>query len=166
MQVTCTGNRGSHLPASVLALTANSESARFQLTVGDAYAVYAMAIRRGNLGLLVLNDNARPAWCHVELFEFTDAALPFGWGFTTRDEEVFGIRALWGYRSLIQNPSHNDDLMERERGAWRDFLADNEWAMREGPDQEKMRMLNTMFKSGRTFLRSPEMGADTPGDPF
>ncbi|MDH6464099.1 hypothetical protein M2302_004296 [Micromonospora sp. A200] len=160
MQVVCIGNRGSDLPESVLGRTANSGRARFQLTVGSAYAVYAMAIRKGNLGLLVLADHARPAWCHVELFEFADAALPVGWSFTTRDEEVFGISALWGYRSMIQKPSHNDDLMERKRSAWGDFLSDNEWATREGPDQDKMRMLNGMFQSGRTFLRPPDMGTN------
>ncbi|MEH0939173.1 hypothetical protein [Micromonospora psammae] len=156
MKVVCIGNRGSDLPESVLSLTANSESTKFQLTVGSAYAVYAMAIRRGNLGLLVLNDYARPIWSHVELFEFIDAALPSDWSFTTLEEEVFGIRALWGYRSLIQNHSHNDDLMERKRSAWKDFLVDNEWATREGPDQDKMRMLNEMFQSGRRFLRAPD----------
>jgi hypothetical protein len=159
MQVVCIGNRGSDLPESVLSLTANSESTKFQLTVGSAYVVYAMAIRRGNLGLLVLNDRLRPIWSHVELFKFIDTALPSHWSFTTLDEEVFGIRALWGYRSLIQNNSHNDDLMERERSALKDFLEDNEWATREGPDQEKMRMLNEMFQTGRRFLRPPSIGS-------
>jgi hypothetical protein len=107
----------------------------------------------------VLGDHVRPIWCHVELFEFAHAELPTHWSFATRDEETFGVSALWGYRSMIQNPSHNDDLMERERSAWNDFLSDNEWAMREGPDQEKMRMLNDMFRSGRTFLRPTDMGA-------
>ena len=162
MEVVSVGNRGSDLPESVLGRTANSERARFQISVGSAYAVYAMAIRQGNLGLLVLGDHARPVWCHVELFEVSDAALPAGWGFTARDEEAFGVSALWGYRSIIQNPSHNDDLMERERSAWGDFLLDNEWANREGPDQEKMRMLNDMFRSGRRFLRPPDMGATAP----
>jgi hypothetical protein len=122
-----------------------------------------MAIRQGNLGLLVLDDSIRPRWFHVELFEFLDAALPSGWSFTTLDEEAYGIRALWGYRSLIQNPTHNDDLMERERSAWQDFLVDNEWAFREGPEQEKMRILNDMFKSGRRFVRPPDTGSE-PGD--
>ena len=158
MKVVAIGNRGSDLPESVLGRTADSERSRFQLTVGNAYAVYPMAIRNGNLGLLVLGDHARPIWCHVELFEFSDAALPVGWSFTTRDEEIFGVSALWGYLSMIQKPSHNDDLMERERSAWSDFLADNEWAIREGPDQDKMRMLNGMFQSGRTFLRPPHTG--------
>lgn len=155
MQVVCVGNRGSDLPESVLRATGNFESTRFGLTVGRTYAVYAMAVWRGNLGVLVLDDGARPSWCHVELFEFIDATLPPHWSFTTRDEEVFGISALWGYRSLIQNPSHNEDLVERERSAWKDFLADNEWATREGPDQETMRMVNEMFQSGRRFVRSP-----------
>ncbi|MEU5786137.1 hypothetical protein ABZ754_00220 [Micromonospora purpureochromogenes] len=115
-----------------------------------------MATRQGNLGLLVLNDHARPVWSHVELFEFIDASLPSGWSFTTLEEEVFGIRALWGYRSLIQNHSHNDDLMERKRSAWKDFLIDNEWATREGPDQGKMQTLNEMFQSERRFLKPPD----------
>ncbi|MEU4420219.1 hypothetical protein AB0F81_06305 [Actinoplanes sp. NPDC024001] len=162
MRVVCVGNRGSDLPTSVRSISPDSGSVRFDLTVGAAYAVYAMAARQGNLGLLVLNDHARPVWSHVELFQFADATLPAGWGFTTRDEEVFGIGALWGYRSLIQKPSHNAALMERERGAWKDFLADNEWAMREGPDQAKMRMLNDMFRSGRTFRKAPDMGPGAP----
>jgi hypothetical protein len=158
MQVVCTGNRGSALPASVLSVPGNFEAARFQLTLGRTYVVYAMALRQGFLGLLVLDDGARPMWFHVELFEFVDAALPPNWSFAVRDEEVFGISALWGYRSMIDKPSHNDDLMERERSAWSDFLSDNRWALQESPDQDKMRMLDVMFKSGRTFLRPPRMG--------
>ena len=158
MQVICTGNRGSDLPEPVLSLSGNFESTKFQLTVDGAYAVYAMAISRGNLMLLVLNDNVRPIWAHVELFYFTDAALPLHWSFAKREEETFGISALWGYRSMIENPSHNDGLMERERSAWRDFLVDNERAAREGPDQEKIRALSKAFNSGRTFLKPPNAG--------
>lgn len=155
MQVICIGNRGSDLPELVLSVSGNFESTKFQLTVDGTYAVYAMAISRGNVMLLVLNDNVRPTWTHVELFHFTDAALPSDWSFARREEGIFGISALWGYRSMIENPSHNDDLMERERSAWRDFLADNERASREGPDQEKIRTLSKAFNSGRTFLTPP-----------
>ncbi|MEV6343301.1 hypothetical protein [Actinoplanes sp. NPDC051851] len=108
--------------------------------------------------LLVLNDGVRPIWAHVELFDFTDAKLPSDWSFVKRDEGTFGISALWGYRSMIENPSHNDDLMERERDAWRDFLADNEGTFEEGPDQEKIRVLSNAFNSGRTFSKPPSAG--------
>lgn len=108
--------------------------------------------------LLVLNDGVRPIWAHVELFDFTDVKLPSGWSFVKRDEGIFGISALWGYRSMIEKPSHNDDLMERERGAWRDFLTDNEGTFEEGPDQEKVRVLSNAFNSGRTFSKPPNVG--------
>lgn len=158
MRVICVGNRGSDLSESALSRSGNFKSTKFQLTVDGAYAVYAMAISRGSLMLLVLNDGVRPIWAHVELFDFTDAKLPSGWSFVKRDEGIFGISALWGYRSMIENPSHNDDLMERERSAWRDFLADNEQAFEEGPDQEKIRTLSKAFNSGLTFSKPPSAG--------
>jgi hypothetical protein len=156
MQVLCVGNRGSDLPKAVLDRSGNFEASQFLLTIGSVYVVYGMAIRNANLGLLVLNDRARPIWSHLELFEVLDARVPSHWSFASLDEEVFGLSALWGYRSLIQNPSHNDDLMELERSAWKDFLSDNEWATREGADQNRMQMLNEMFESGRSFLRPPD----------
>jgi len=149
MQVICIGNRGADLSEVSLERSGNTKDARFNLTVGGVYSVYAMALGAAGIEILVLGDMGRPRWCHVELFEFLDATLPPGWSFKMMDEEGRYDRALWGYRSLVQNDSHIEDLLEYKRSAFSDFLTDNDWALREGPDQEKMRRIEEALQVGR-----------------
>lgn len=149
MQAICIGNRGADLSKASLERSGNTKDARFNLTVGGAYSVYAMALGAAGIEILVLGDMGRPRWCHVELFEFLDSTLPPDWSFKMVDEEGRYDRALWGYRSLVQNDSHIEDLLEYKRSAFSDFLTDNDWALREGPDQEKMRRIEEALQVGR-----------------
>lgn len=77
------------------------------------------------LSVLVVDGGIhRPYWVPIDLFEVTDQGVPSNWGFTVvRDHPA--IRALWGYSSLINDPDHHDDLINRRVKARDAFLRDN-----------------------------------------
>ena len=77
-------------------------------------------------GLLVIDDNEDPRWKEIELFDLADRRIPVGWEFVKIDEEFSQVLALWGYPSLIRDPSHYDDLAEGKSWAMTEFLNERE----------------------------------------
>ena len=76
------------------------------------------------LSILVIGDGIRrPYWIPVDLFEITDKSIPSNWSFTVVRGHL--VRALWGYDSLISDPNHHDDLINRKEQARIAFLLDN-----------------------------------------
>lgn len=126
MIATCIGNYGKHLPPAVLSKSGNTERSNFHLTIGRQYTVYAMAQWVSGFGLLVIDDNEDPRWKEIELFDLADRRIPVGWEFVKIDEEFSQVLALWGYPSLIRDPSHYDDLAEGKSCAMTEFLNERE----------------------------------------
>jgi hypothetical protein len=92
----------------------------FHVTVGVEYRVFAMSIWETELNILICDDTRKPNWWPIGLFEFDDQTLPCGWEFALLDgEAASGGHSLnkevarWGYREMIHNPKHHDDLIER-----------------------------------------------------
>jgi hypothetical protein len=124
MRTRCTGNRGSDLPADVLEASRNTPLATFNLIIGNEYTVYAMKLAVYGLSVMVVSgDPPRPYWSPIDLFEVLDGDIPNNWEFT-RVAGHHWIRALWGYKSLIHDPAHHDDLINRKIHARDAFLRD------------------------------------------
>jgi hypothetical protein len=125
MKVRSIGNRGADLPPSALNRPGLTAASRYTVTPGYEYSVYAMSLSIYSLSFLVVSgENPKPYWIPVDLFEVTDHSVPAGWEFTVVNHHPL-IRALWGYSSLINDPDHHDDLINREAKARDAFLRDN-----------------------------------------
>lgn len=77
------------------------------------------------LGVLIVDDTGRPNWKPIGLFKVIDGNVPKYWEFAI----VGGrepILALWGYPSLIRDPSHHDDLIDRKLSALGAFRRETE----------------------------------------
>src|SRR6185437_9734537 len=112
MRLQCRGNSGAALPASVLEASGNTSSSRFNVTVGEHYDARAMALWTYGLGVLIIDDTGRPNWKPLDLFVVLDGGLPDNWEFAVVSQRE-PVLALWGYPSLIHDPRHHDDLIDR-----------------------------------------------------
>ncbi|GAB3910619.1 hypothetical protein GCM10027612_86820 [Microbispora bryophytorum subsp. camponoti] len=82
MKVRVASNNGGALPASMLderwGLTPR---ARYPLTIGKEYVVYAISVAKDVFWYYVLDDDERPypIWYPGPLFEISDDAIPSRW---------------------------------------------------------------------------------------
>lgn len=97
---------------------------RYDLTVGKEYVVVAMALWESVLDVLVRDDWGGPLWCPAGLFDLDAQPLPADWNFRLHDglrlsgREAWGrCMAMWGYREIIANEHHSDELQDRDAEA-------------------------------------------------
>ncbi len=124
MRLQCRGNSGAALPTSVLEASGNTSSSRFNVTVGEQYDARAMALWTYGLGVLIVDDTGRPNWKPLDLFVVRDGSLPDNWEFAVVNQRE-PVLALWGYPSLIHDPRHHDDLIDRKISAFQRFLGES-----------------------------------------
>lgn len=80
-------------------------------------AVYGLSI------LVVSGTPKKPYWVPLELFKIIDNNISSNWLFGVVHDHS-AVRAVWGYKSLICDPRHHDDLIERKAEARDAFLSD------------------------------------------
>lgn len=124
VRLLCTGSSGADLPADVLERSGNTALSMFDVTVGDEYAVRAMALWTYGIGALIVDDTGRPNWKPISLFEVVDGQLPTNWEFAVVVQRE-PVLALWGYRTLVRDPDHHDNLIERKLLALDAFLRES-----------------------------------------
>jgi hypothetical protein len=97
---------------------------RFNVNVGAEYVVYAMALWRDGIVIMIIDDSQRPHWYPVELFSISEASVPSSWLFSYVRDRVNTLDpyAFWGYESLVHDPSHHAALIDRKKVALRVFL--------------------------------------------
>jgi hypothetical protein len=148
VKVTAVGNRGAHLSPIALEKTGTTSLARFGVTIGVTYPIYAMRTFEGVLYILVIGDSGRPNWYLLDLFEGEGTKIPSDWEFCRSSEDRSGCSfASWGYHSLIHNPLHHDALIDREVWALREFLEDCSKVGRAMGDGEKIAALQRIVDS-------------------
>jgi hypothetical protein len=116
VKLLCVGSYGRDLPGDVLVASGNTPASRFDIGIGEEYEAYAMALWTYGLGVLIVNDTGRPFWMPISLFRVVDGVLPDYWEFIVLENRN-PVLALWGYTSLIRDPKHHDDLIERDQAA-------------------------------------------------
>lgn len=127
MKVRCIANTGKELSAKSIE-AGQLRTSEFQLNIGDIYTVYGIALWNGLLVYLTMDKHYTfPFWHPVELFEGVDNALPSKWyhkfyGNTDGYSGDYFINALWGYKELVLEEGHYNDLIERKGAAVRIFL--------------------------------------------
>jgi hypothetical protein len=113
MKVICNANIGSALGKKHFAIGYTPKSV-LHLTVGKEYRIFAMQIWRSLLDVLLSDDTGKPQWYPIEIFKVSDSRLPNDWLFKSTPDEEYGLQALWGYKSIVEDPLHHDGMLELE----------------------------------------------------
>lgn len=112
MRVKCVSNTGETLDEGMLRL-GYTRSTHFPLDVGSLYTVYAMALWRGRLVCLVVEEGGRPGWNPVEIFSVEDSRVPASWHFRILPTNS-SVQAIWGYAEIACDEAHYEALIDRE----------------------------------------------------
>lgn len=120
MKVKCEANTGANLSEKTYEIGYTTET-MFELKKHEFYTVYGMCQWRNSLHFLIKGEeNNYPSWYPAELFTVSDKKLPLEWYFDFYTDN--DISAVWGYKELVEDESHFDELMERKNDALRVFL--------------------------------------------
>jgi hypothetical protein len=120
MNVRCVANTGKDISEKTFAIGYSLETI-FELEVGRIYTVYGICLWKGSLHYLLMGgEHNYPSWYPSELFNVVDKLLPIEWYFDYF--KTLDITAIWGYKELVKEDNHFDDLMERDKKALEVFL--------------------------------------------
>jgi len=123
MRVRCIANQGTQLPASYLDPAGGFDHrTAFSLTIGHAYTVYALTIRRCGVWFYTVDESGvnYPIWQPAPLFEVTDGRPSRYWVFGFHDRGLRDGDAVFAVRDWAEAP-----------GEFYDRLSDGEPAARE-----------------------------------
>lgn len=112
----CLTNIGSALPDTWFSIGWTQKS-KLDITIGRSYQIYAMALWRGHLVLLLCDDGGLPNWYPIDAFNVMSCQLPASWKFSYVQKPGSLLQAVWGYGRLIDDPEHYDALLERDADA-------------------------------------------------
>ncbi len=98
-----------------LRIAGHNKNTKFPVIFNNEYIVYGISLWKGVLEYLVVSDEInRPDWIPAFLFEIIDNKCPSNWLFSyRRDKHSIGLEAIWGYKEMVSNTNHHDDLIER-----------------------------------------------------
>lgn len=141
MNVRCLYNSGKELKRAAPQSFFYTEASVFHLQIGQEYPAFGLGIRDSVLLALILDDTGKPNWLPVGLFEFNEEPIPLGWKFSVRDgmaassgKKIDGWVAMWGYPTLVEEPSHSDRLVERDPKALAIFFQEASKHPSSGPE--------------------------------
>ena len=121
IKVKCVSNTGDKLSPNAKAL-GNSDETIYPVKIGDILNVYGQNLYKGVLSYLLLGTYENlPSWYPAELFEVEDPLLPLEWYYRYLGYDS-NLSAIWGYKELVMNSEHHDNLIERDSEAIRIFL--------------------------------------------
>lgn len=91
---------------------------QLDVVVGQIYRVYAMCLCGQVLLYLLEGASGWPIWYPAVLFETQDTAIPMSWQFKFlgRDRSNL-IKAVWGFKELVEDSSYFDALSEQDNKA-------------------------------------------------
>ncbi|MEG0307616.1 MAG: hypothetical protein RR636_06720 [Clostridium sp.] len=119
MRVKCNNYTGSSL--STKALDASGTiGTEFELTINQEYVVYGIMLWEGVPKYLIIGNENLASWYPAELFEVVDNCLPLEWYFNYYSGE--SLEAIWGYKEMVMDEAHYDELIEWEDEAVKIFL--------------------------------------------
>ena len=123
MKVRCITNNGKELSQKVVE-AGHLTTTEYQLNIGYEYTVYGISIWKNVLHYLTMDKyETFPTWHPAELFIVSYNMLPFEWYFKYFNvKENEDLNAIWGYRELVLEEYHYDELLERDDKAIRVFL--------------------------------------------
>jgi len=113
MRISCRANSGQALPESYLGNGYFRESV-FNVTIGSEYAVLGIAVYKGIVCFLLVDDVSLPNWYPADLFSVVDSRIPANWFSALYPGNAAALGFLIGYRALIFDERHYDALLERD----------------------------------------------------
>jgi len=119
MKIKCKSNKASYLSEKSLRVSGTVNTI-FPLEIGKNYIVYSICLWEGILKFLTIGEENLPSWYPAELFDVVDKMIPLEWYCDVKSGE--NLEAIWGYREIVIDEEHYDELLEREDKAVRIFL--------------------------------------------
>ena len=119
MKIKCKSNQACILSDKALSVSGTSNTV-FSLEIGRNYNVYSICLWEGVLKYLTIGEENLPSWYPAELFDVVDTMLPLEWYCDVKSGE--SLEGIWGYKEMVLDENHYDDLLERETGAVEIFL--------------------------------------------
>lgn len=120
MLIQCKNNNAKYLSEKALSVSGTSNT-EFPLKIGKQYSVYSICLWEGVLKYLLIGEEDLPSWYPAELFEITEKTLPFEW---YCDVTIgMSLEGIWGYKEMVYDDNHFDDLLERDSDAIKIFLS-------------------------------------------
>ena len=112
-----------NLPASMIKL-GYSPRVNLNLEQDNHYIVYGISIWREVLHYLIIpNEEMLPSWFPADLFDVVDQRLPFEFYFHYFGmNDSTGLSLEIGYKEMVLDPNHSNDLIERKKDAIKIFL--------------------------------------------
>ncbi|MGV8913611.1 MAG: hypothetical protein ACOH14_13450 [Rhodoglobus sp.] len=127
MIVECINNDEAKAPDVFANGYRHPEYVHTELTVGASYVVYGIGVYKDDLKYLIRTDLGDGRWKSPYFFEVRDDRLPPYWKFRynviegAEPLQRIGWRAVSGYSELVDDPAHNEGLMELHPEAYQVF---------------------------------------------
>ena len=116
MKVKCKANSGKALTPKYLALGYTRQTV-CHVAIENEYTVFAVAVYREVVLLLLSDEDALPNWYPVDLFSLSDGRVPEGWLSAIYPGNDDGLQFLMGYPRIVSDEAHYDALLERDPAA-------------------------------------------------
>lgn len=116
MKVKCRANSGKALTPKYLALGDTPQTV-FHVAIEKEYKVFAVAVYRGVVLLLLSDEDELPNWYPVDLFSMSHGRIPEEWFSAMYPGNDDGLQFLMGYPRIVSDESHYDALLERDPSA-------------------------------------------------
>lgn len=121
MRVICKANTAGNLDKETREMRGYSEDKTFAVRCAEVCLVYGISLWSSSLCYLLMPQGEKlPNWYPSELFEVSDTQLPFEWYVDCRIES--DIRAVWGYKELVVDKDHHNDLLAGKNEALKIFM--------------------------------------------
>lgn len=105
----------------------------FSVELGSNYHVLGLGLFETVLLALICDENRKPNWLPIGLFELDHQRLPDNWEFALLDgvaasggDSSNRWVAKWGYEELVRDAQHSDRLIERDPIALQIFFRELE----------------------------------------
>ncbi len=107
------------------------------LEINKEYNVYGICFFEKDICMyLVIDKYLKPYWLPDELFEITNPKISSLWYFKKykKPDIIINFWMICGYKELVNEETHNDDLMERKPAALEIFYKRKQEMDLEFPD--------------------------------
>jgi hypothetical protein len=92
-----------------------TDNSVYDLTITKQYKIFGICIYEDIISYLVSDDSELPNWYSALCFKIINNQLPKEWFYKEFIEDNTLLKAIWGYKLLVDDKKHYIGLLEREK---------------------------------------------------
>ena len=115
MKIKCVSNTNEFLIQKNANIN-HLENYEDNIIIGKEYIIYAISYYENHFNYLMYDNSLKPNWYFSELFDEIDNQISSTWFCKIFNQKKM-LKAIWGYKELVNIENHYDDLLEREQVA-------------------------------------------------